>query len=876
METKKTQLRKSAEACKKAERKYVTVWKALTAVTLVLALAVSACSVAMCMKENDAESAGNGAWQVIGKDPNAVYYSQDYSSEEERLQAGKELAYQVAAEGSVLLTNNGALPLADGAKVSFSAAPEGLQAALESNGLTVGAGDADALIVTVTRAAKAESPEPSYLQLNEAEKTMLADAARQKADGKVKSVILLLQTAYPMQMDFMKDNDTIDASLWIGDIGAAGMGAVADILAGLMSPSGRLTDTYCYDIFSAPAMKNAEPAAYSGAEGENGTHLIYQEGVYVGYKYYETRYEDYVMVTNKTGEYQYHDVVAFPFGHGLSYTTFLCSDLAAGYNSATDQYEMYVLVTNTGEVAGKETVQVYAQTPYTEYDKKYGVEKPAVSLVAFMKTKLLQPGETEELVLRIDRRNLASFDTYGKGTYIVEQGKYYLTLARDAHDAVNNILARKGYDTNEERKDAPGDLLQVHYWDEEKTGGQSYSFAADGLPIMSQLSDADPNLYEGTRAESVREKVVTWLSRNDWEGTFPTDAPQALTMSQPSGTDAEAAEMPLLGADNGIKLQQLRNKSYDDPLWNSFLNQLTFADMSELMAQSTYQNAPQKNVQTTAFPGETVMAATFNRELCYSAALLMGNDCLAAETTWIEGPSVGIRRTPFVSGSCSEDSYLVGEIGTAQIYGFQEKGINASLRNFGLCEPGQTAVWLSEQTARELYLRSCRLVVEKVNANNVAVTGTRWGAGTVAFITNILRSEWEHNGALIAEAGIPTADGLVAGVTAFAATGEELASALQPYANDPAVVSAMREACHRNLYALVNSAAMNGIGTDTVIQRKGEQQEAPKLDPVYILVPALFWLLPVAAFVLWQRGKKLWVNTEVYKNYITLLENQKK
>lgn len=869
-------MRKSAEACKKAERKHVTIWKALTAVTLILAVAVSACSVALSLKES-AASDGNGPWQVVGKDAKAIYYSQDHSSQKERLQEGKELAYQVAAEGVVLLTNNGALPLADGAKVSAYGEPEGLKAALESAGLTVNpAGDmktsvadyGDALILTVTRAALEETLAPSYLQLNEAERTMLSDAARLKTEGKVKSVILLLSTAYPMQMDFLKADDTVDACLWIGNVGASGIGAVADILAGLLNPSGRLTDTYCYDISSAPAMKSGS------AEGET---LVYQEGVYVGYKYYETRYEDYVMVEDNTGEYHYSEEVAFPFGHGLSYTTFEYSDLAAGYNSSTDQYELYFLVTNMGEVAGKETVQVYAQTPYTEYDRKYGVEKPSVALVSFTKTKLLEPGETEELVIYIDRRDLASFDVYGKGTYIVEPGAYYLTLAKDSHDAVSNILARKGYDMLDERMDAPGSVINVYHWKEEKMDAQSYSVSNQDSVIGKWLSDSDPNLNEGTRGNDPKVKTVNWLSRNDWEGTFPTGQTLGLQAAeaQPENSDAQ---LPAMGADKGIKLQQLRNKGYQDALWNSFLDQLTFEDMIVLLTEGVYRNAPEKTVETTVFPGQTVIAATFNRELCYSAALLMGNDHLAAETFWVDGPSVNIHRTPLVADGCSEDSYLSGEICTALIYGLEEKGINASLENFGINEPGKS-VWLSEQAARETYLRSAFLVLDKVTSNNITVSDTRWGgvsaAGNAQLLSGILQGEWVWKGAVIADSADGVVEGLLAGTTVFAATSEELTAALSGYANDPAVVSAMREACHRNLYMVVNSAQMNGFGENTTVQRKG-QQVTRKIDPLYILVPALCWMLTAVMLIMWQRGKKRWVNTEEYKNYIALLENKKK
>jgi len=428
----------------------------------------------------------------------------------------------------------------------------------------------------------------------------------------------------------------------------------------------------------------------------------------------------------------------------------------------------------------------------------------------------------------------------------------------------------------EERMDAPGSVINVYCWQEEKLDADSYSVSMQDSLVGKWLSDADPNLNEGTRAADPRVKTVNWLSRNNWMGTFPTG--QTLTL-QAAETKRENDEtkLPEMGADKEIKLQQLWGKSYQEPLWSGFLDQLSFEDMTWLLSREVYSNDSGKSAETTAFPGQTVIAATFNRELCYSTALLMGNDHLAAETFWVDGPSVNVRRTPLAADGCSEDSYLSGEICTALIYGFEEKGINASLRNFGVNEPGKS-VWLSEQAAREVYLRSAFLVLDKVTSNNVTVSDTRWGgvgaAGYTQLLTGILQDEWGSKGAVVSESADAVVEGLLAGTTVFAATGEELAAALSDYANDPVVVSAMREACHRNLYMVVNSAQMNGFGETTTVQMKGQQ--ATKIDPLYILIPAVFWMLAAVMLLLWQRGKKRWVNTEEYRNYIALLENEKK
>ena len=258
----------------------------------------------------------------------------------------------------------------------------------------------DAAIVTLSRVggegADLSYGEVNYLALDENEKAMLQNVAEMKKNGTVKKTILLINSANALQVDFLKNNEyDIDAALWIGDVGISGINAVAEILTGKVNPSGSLVDTYCYDNFSAPAMWNFTPTTYEGyVEGGDvsakaKSYMIYQEGIYVGYKYYETRYEDFVTGNGNAGDYAYGDIVAYPFGYGMSYTNFDISDMNVSYNAADDTYTVTVKVTNTGDMAGKKTVQVYVQSPYTDYDKENGVEKSAVSLVGFGKTGMI-------------------------------------------------------------------------------------------------------------------------------------------------------------------------------------------------------------------------------------------------------------------------------------------------------------------------------------------------------------------------------------------------------------------------------------------------------------------------------------------------------
>ena len=384
----------------------------------------------------------------------------------------------------------------------------------------------DAAIVTLSRVggegADLSYGEVNYLALDENEKAMLQNVAEMKKNGTVKKTILLINSANALQVDFLKNNEyDIDAALWIGDVGISGINAVAEILTGKVNPSGSLVDTYCYDNFSAPAMWNFTPTTYEGyVEGGDvsakaKSYMIYQEGIYVGYKYYETRYEDFVTGNGNAGDYAYGDIVAYPFGYGMSYTDFDISDMNVSYNAADDTYTVTVKVTNTGDMAGKKTVQVYVQSPYTDYDKENGVEKSAVSLVGFGKTGMIEPGASETLSMTVNKRDIASYDTYGAGTYILDAGDYYFTAATDAHNAVNNILAAKGYtvESTNGKMTADGNADLTYTWTEDALDTTTYATSENGTAITNQLSCADPNLYEGI------EETVTWLSR--LTGTAP-------------------------------------------------------------------------------------------------------------------------------------------------------------------------------------------------------------------------------------------------------------------------------------------------------------------------------------------------------------------
>ncbi len=993
MDERKAELKQLKKACKKAKRKHVTLWKTLGIFLLVFAIIFTAVSAVVKMFDNTvAALMGGRFWDVINEDPNANYFELDFEKDADRLDAGAQICYQVEAEGAALLMNNGALPLANGSKVSTlstssvnivyggtgsgnvdASKADNLKVALEKSGFevnptlwdfyTTGAGAqysrdygegesaallgsfnigeapwsvyndevknsfeayGDAVIITLSRiGGEGADAKQDYLQLDQNEKDMMAAAAQMKADGKIKSIIVLINTSNALQVDFLKDNEySVDACLWIGGVGAYGTNAVTDILAGKVNPSGSLVDTYCYDNFSAPAMKNAIPVTYGGYDGVNipdyaETYLIYQEGIYVGYKYYETRYEDFVMGTGNAGTYAYSDDVAFPFGHGLSYTSFTYSDMAVVYNEQTDRFDVTLTVTNSGDMAGKETVQIYAQSPYTQYDIDNGVEKAAVQLIGFGKTEVLEPGASETVTVSVEKRDLAAFDTYGEGTYILDAGNYYLTAATDAHNAVNNVLAAKGFtvESTEGRMDADGDAALTYQYVQEAFDAQSYATSLNGTQIENQLSLADPNLYEGTQGQK-----VTWLSRNDWEGTYPSDQQIVLQLTELlikdlqrmryDPADYETVEMPTLGAQNGLKLVEMIGLSYDDPKWEQLLDQLTYEEMVALIGDSFHwrmpaasvqapgsrdENGPQGltvalfgstlGVETTAFTSEDVMAATFNTELMYQVGNIIGNDCLAADVACLYGPGANMHRMPYGGRNFeyySEDGFLSGAICAAEVKGIQDKGVDVVIKHFALNDSEQDriglGVWVNEQAAREIYLKAYQAAFEHSGANGVMTAYTRWGAvwsgGVKGLMTNILRGEWGNNGMSITDNVITPmvtgADGVLAGTTTYDAMLPNINNELPAYENDPVMVSAMREACHHNLYALANSSAMNGIGADTIIK----VHALPLIGTVTTIV-IILWVLHAGAVVLWILGKNKWKKTEAYLNYKTMLKTMK-
>lgn len=646
------------------------------------------------------------------------------------------------------------------------------------------------------------SANSDYLMLNRNEIGILEGLKAMKDAGEISGIVVVINSANPISAAFLNDEAYgIDAALWIGSVGQTGLYAVGDILAGTVSPSGSLPDTWWTNNLLDPAMANfgvytytnVGDYSYASSPSKFTSYVVYQEGIYVGYRYTETRYEDAVLGTAGVGDYVYDDVVAYPFGYGLSYTTFEMSDMRVektGEGMETE-YTVTVTVTNTGDTAGKKAVQIYAQKPYTDYDRQNQIEKASVELVGYGKTALLEPGASETVTVSIPEYFLTSYDALGTGVYILDEGTYYLTAADNSHAAINNILAVKGY-TTADGMTAEGNTALVYetaYDFDAETYASAYG---TGSQVTSLFAAADVNRYEDKGDNS-----VTYLSRSDWEGTLmlwgDTDADGendnyvrlSMTDQLYEDTILDGADLPADDGDwpemgstdtnyNLIHLLEDENGEaipYDDPIWEDLLDQLTYSDLSRLCAvglrmtvslesigkpetldhngpsgvtqpyssgangYANQTNDPDKDMTGTCYPCNGIVAATMNDQLVQEMGELIGEDAMWAGYAGIYGSGLNIHRTPYagrVFEYYSEDGILTGLIDTYETIGIQSKGVYVYNKHFALNEQELQrqglATWCNEQAMRELYLRAFELPIVNAGAKCVMTAFNRIGA----------------------------------------------------------------------------------------------------------------------------------------------------
>ena len=466
-----------------------------------------------------------------------------------------------------------------------------------------------------------------YLQLSPNEVSVLKGLKAEKDAGRVNKIVLILNMASPIQLNFLDDASYgVDACLWTGSVGEYGTVAVTKLLVGEENFSGGASMTLWADNLNNPVNSNFSDQNYyfqyenyedfgfnemtSSYQSTFTSYMVYQEGMYLGYKYTETRYEDYVMGVQKVGDYNYNEVVAYPFGYGMSYTTFEFSNFKVAKNGRT--YEVSVDVKNTGNKAGKTPVQIYIAKPYGEYERANQIQVPSVQLIDFGKSGVIQPNDTETVKINVDEKYFATYDTFGAGTYVITPGSYQLIAAANAHDAVNNLLAYKNFTpaSTSGRMDATGDkslVANFNYASMDRT--YSYSTATGNL-IQNSFEFTDINTYEGRG-----NNQVTYYSRDDWQGTVKLSTYSSgrlnkpyveLTMTQEMANelrdqmDAEKViqqdelAYPTYGAQNGLQLIDFMHEDgtyedYDSMLWDKLLDQLTWDETVTLLSQGRHK-----------------------------------------------------------------------------------------------------------------------------------------------------------------------------------------------------------------------------------------------------------------------------------------------
>lgn len=641
----------------------------------------------------------------------------------------------------------------------------------------------------------------------------LINAAVEAKENNGGKVIVMLNNANAMEIDEIKNNDGVDAIMEIGFPGGYGFYGVADILSGEANPSGHLTDTYAVTNANSPAAQNFGNYEWTNADPSVNINAeeVEAEDIYTGYKYYETRYADTVLgqgnadatVGSSTGKaWNYDDEVSYPFGYGLSYTTFEQTLKSVDVDLANRTVTAEVDVKNTGDVAGKDVVQLYTSVPYTDYDVENKVEKSAVQLLDYEKTDMIEPGESQTVTITADAQDMASWDSSCEneagttGNWILDNGTYYFTVGNGAHEAVNNVLAAQD-------QDVEGNKDNVQTWELGDFDSSSFAVTLNGTPVENQLQDADLNNW--------MEDTVTYLSRNDWEGTWPetykdlTATDEMISTMADDYSDIEANGDPssvTFGADNGMTLANMKGvEDITDERWSTLMDQLTLEEclirtglggtstkvIESITSPEAIQNDgpngfnsyplgqyansdastgdpcviaeddPNRDYKMGVMANETVIGQTFSKQLAAEWGKAVGNYSLWANTAIWWGVGTNLHRTPYNARNheyFSEDAVLTAGQGAAIIKAGHDYGVLIAPKHlaFNDTEINRTGIaeFMTEQAARENELRGTQSCIEDANALAVMTTYNRVGCVTsnahTGLLLNILHKEWGFKG----------------------------------------------------------------------------------------------------------------------------------
>ena len=664
-----------------------------------------------------------------------------------------------------------------------------------------------------------------YLQLSQTERDMV-DMVCSNFDN----VIVVYNGANQFELGFADEYPQIKSVVWCPGTGNVGFNALGKVFSGEVNPSGKTPDTFIYDMTTAPWWNNAEKTEYTNladlaVEGMNaGTAQVYApaftnyvEGIYVGYKYYETAAQE--------GAIDYDKTVQYPFGYGLSYTEF--EQKMGELEEKDGQISVDVVVTNTGDVAGKDVVEVYYNPPYTNG----GIEKASANLIEFAKTDLLQPGESQNVTVTFSIEDMASYDENNAKAYVLEKGDYVISINSDSH----TVLDQKTYTADAdvvykgENKRASDDTAATNVFEDAK-GDITYLSRADHFA----------NYEEATAAPASAELGEPYVSEYHLNSNF--DKTTYLN---------DEDVMPTTGADNGLTLADMRDADYDDPRWEKLLDQLTVDEMANMIAMAGYQTAAMDSVGKVAtldfdgpaainnnftgvgsigFPIEVVVASTWNKELAQAWGECMGKISQEMGAEGWYAPGMNTHRTAFGARNYeyfSEDGVLAGNMGAKAVEGARKYGVYSYIKHFALYEGNakMVSVWSNEQAIREIYLKPFEISVKQGGANAVMVSwsflGDKWTGECSNLMNTVLREEWGFRGMALTDFfrnnghGFMNADAALAnGVDVMLSTfnGEENNVANPEH---PTSVLQMRNACKNVMYTVVSSWAYDGEHEET-------------------------------------------------------------
>ena len=645
-----------------------------------------------------------------------------------------------------------------------------------------------------------------YLELQSCEQEMLS-----MVEKNFEHVIVLVNSSNAMELGFLEDKN-VDAALWIGGPGSTGCVAVGEVLSGAINPSGRLVDTYAYDLTTAPAYYNAGDFTYTSNGEDTSEHYVeYAEGIYVGYRYYETRYVD--NATGKCDEDAYGKVVQYPFGYGLSYTSF--EQKITHHEVKDGKINIEIEVKNTGKVAGKDVAQVYVTAPYTNG----GIEKSFVELEGFAKTGMLEPGKSEKVTVSFDVEDMAAYDYVEQGCYVLEKGTYEIKLMNNAHDVLDSFT----YDVED---------TIVYNEDNARSSDKT----------------AAVNTFDFVAGD------VNYVSRSDWEGTLPTERVEKKeataeildqlnldNINKLYVNPSNEGDKITTGADNGLTLSDMAGVPYDDEKWDKLLDELSVDEMAKLMGYGGFStveiasidkvstididgpaglNALTSDISGVQFPSEAVIGSTYNVELVDEMGQTYAQEANAHGVVGLYAPGLNIHRTPFSGRNFeyySEDPVLNGKLGAAMTRGCNSMGVYCYPKHFALNDQetnrSGVCVWSNEQAMREIYLKAFEIVVKEGNNHGLMSSynriGTVWSGGCKELLTNVLRGEWGFEGAVAtdyANAKLLNAD------QALMAGGDLMLSTTGATLSDKVTGSIegqqkLRQASKNVLYMVVNSRA---------------------------------------------------------------------